>query len=478
MTTDPLFPVLHTRPATGWINDPNGLCVHQGRWHVFAQVNPAEPVHRDVHWWHAVSDDLLRFDDLGIALAPSHDDTRPDRDGIWSGNAVSHGDRIVAYYSAFDSREPLQPPMAAVGTGTAGTTLVPGDTVVAALPAEVVLEGETFALHTCRDPFVLPDRDGDDFLLLMGAGLESDSGQRRAAVLRFRGDDPAATFAYDGVLHHRRAGGGAAEPADTGEMWECPAMARPIERGSGRESELLIVSSWYREAGTAYPVAMLSAGRAFGETADGGAEDEMLCRRLDDGDAFYAPSLTTAPDGRIVLWGWATERRPQEDWMAGGWAGSLTFPRELTVEDGDVHMVPAAELDALRLDRLTPPAGLAGPGELATTAQAELLLTGEPGCGPAAVTLTSAETVLVVSTERVAVDHETVAVVDGHRMTLARPGDREVRLRVLLDGSVVEAFTGAGRAVTTRTYPVGHTGWDVSVTLGEGWRLDAWTLAL
>ena len=31
---------LHLQPERGWINDPNGLCYFQGKYHAFFQHNP------------------------------------------------------------------------------------------------------------------------------------------------------------------------------------------------------------------------------------------------------------------------------------------------------------------------------------------------------------------------------------------------------------------------------------------------------
>ena len=55
-------PLLHIRPERGWLNDPNGVCRVDGVYHVFYQHNPAEPVHGNIHWGHASSTDLLRWD--------------------------------------------------------------------------------------------------------------------------------------------------------------------------------------------------------------------------------------------------------------------------------------------------------------------------------------------------------------------------------------------------------------------------------
>ena len=53
---DPYRPLYHFSPAENTMNDPNGLCQWQGRYHLFYQFCPTG-IDR-VHWGHAVSDDL------------------------------------------------------------------------------------------------------------------------------------------------------------------------------------------------------------------------------------------------------------------------------------------------------------------------------------------------------------------------------------------------------------------------------------
>jgi beta-fructofuranosidase len=73
---------------------------------------------------------------------------------------------------------------------------------------------------------------------------------------------------------------------------------------------------------------------------------------LDDGPAFYAPQVLSEP-GRTLLWGWAWELgRIGQQIADTGWAGVLTFPRELYVRDGALGLRPARELDGLRQERL------------------------------------------------------------------------------------------------------------------------------
>jgi beta-fructofuranosidase len=411
---DRSFPTLHVRPRQGWLNDPNGLCHIDGRYHVFFQYNPVAPVHRAIQWGHVSSADLIRWHEHTIALAP-----RPgqiDAAGCWSGCVVDDDGVPTAVYTA----NPSHARNAVVALARSDRSLNRWQ------QADVPVGGisQTSGFTEVRDPFVFRhegrryavqgagEPSGDPWLQLYGC--EDLSRWAELGPLLSIDDPVAAEIA----------------PAD---IWECPNLVQIDGRW------VLLVSLYRHVAGVDLPAGvryllgdLVARGEGWTFQASSGGV-------LDEGPTFYAPQVLADPD-RTLLWGWAWEHgRTPEQIAEAGWAGVLTFPRELSVRGGALRSQPAAELAGLRLESLP-----LRPGVALHTPAFELI-----AGGPVLLRLTGDE---------------------GDTLVSAAKGTPTDPARILVDGSIVETFCG-GVSHTTRAYPTGSSAWVVDGTDVTGYRL-------
>ncbi len=412
---DPAFPALHIRPARGWLNDPNGLCRIDDTFHVFFQYNPYAPIHGNVHWGHVSSTDLLHWTEHEVALTP-----RPagiDAAGCWSGCIVDDRGVPTAIYTA----NPDHAWNATVGIARSDRTL---ETWTQA-DEPVVHTPDDSAIEEVRDPFVF--RLDDRRYAVQGAGKRGGDPQ----LLLWSCDDLEHWVELDPLLTTEDSV--AAEVASA-DIWECPNLASI----DGQWVVLLSVWRWvdgtHRLDGVRYLVGdLVSEGDGLRFKATSGGV-------VDDGSAFYAPQLMTH-GGRTLLWGWSWELGRDFATVArAGWAGSLTFPRELFVRDGQLGSRPAAELTGLRRERLD---------------------------------LTSRSELAASAFEVVASGPVTLELCDGSEAdeVVAVRGSADDPARILVDGSMIEAFT-AGRSTTMRAYPTESSRWRVVTDAEcEVWRL-------
>ncbi|TDC27976.1 glycoside hydrolase family 32 protein [Streptomyces sp. 8K308] len=465
-------PRLHVRPRSGWINDPNGPFRWRGRYHLFYQYNPAAPVHADIHWGHASSVDLVRWEHHPPALAPTPGG--PDAAGCWSGCVVDDGGTPTAVYTGVDASH--------VGLGTIclARAADPADELLAAwtpVPTPVV-DGPPPGLDVTmfRDPFVF--LHAGRRWALVGAG----HGDGTPSVLLYDVDD-LTRWRFAGVLLDGRDPLAAklSGPGATG--WECPQLFRASADEDG--DWVLVLSLW---DGSPVSVGYLTGRlRAAGDTL---TFSPRVGGPLDHGRDCYAPAVLQETD-RALLWGWSWEARPERAVAEAGWAGVLTHPREVsTHEDGSLRVAPAPELTGLRA--ALPLVADQGHAELPGAYEIELAASG----GPVTVELShdaAGDPLLAVHLDptagRVVLDRSALPREgDGARgsehpesgpVELPVPPGTRCTVRILADGSLLEVFAGRHAVATERLYqrPGDRASLTVRAATPGGYALTAWELA-
>lgn len=457
---DPYRHGYHIMAPAGWINDPNGLVYFKGEYHVFFQYHPYSAVWGPMHWGHVRSKDLVHWEHLPVALAPSEE---YDRDGCFSGSAVDDNGVLTLIYTGNVYAGPKAKQVQCITTSTDDVRFEKyvGNPVIAQPPVDGSAD--------FRDPKVWM-HDGK-WYMVVGSGKE---GVGRA--LLYSSSD-LCRWEYVGVL--------SASDGSLGYMWECPDLF-PLA-----DKHILIIS----------PMGMPGHKNIYMVgTMDytTGKFTRESYAELDYGADFYAAQTFLGPDGRRILFGWMNMWGTKQPTEANGWAGALTLPRELKLlPDGTLSQNPVSELRSLRRDHyyfsdLVVTSGASGYLDGVTGDQLEIIAefdlhqcdASQFGVKVRCSADGSQETRVVFrpKEEMLEVDRSQSGLGEGGcrggKLDTGKEG--VLRLHIFLDRSSVELFGNEGRiALSSRVYPEPSSqGVDVFAEDGSVKliRLEAWRL--
>jgi beta-fructofuranosidase len=457
-------PAYHFTPPASWLNDPNGLVQWDGRYHLFYQYNPAGPFHGTIHWGHAVSDDLVEWEDEPLALHP--DPSGPDARGCWSGCFVDDDGEPAVLYTGGRGRDQLPCLARATDDTLRDWEKSDANPLLDAAPEEVdVLESIDWRAEF-RDHCVW--RHDGVWYQLVGSGID----RRGGAALLYRSEDLLNwEYCHPFLTSDWR---------EDGPMWECPELLR------FDDGDLLHVSN-YSEV--VYFTGEYDTGRQRFEPSGRGVLDHGV---------FYAPQSFEDDDGRTLMFGWLKEDRSREAQWNAGWSGAMSLPRVVSLDDGELQLSLPQELERLRgthhrfEDLAVSPEerdllpGVSG-GALELRATVDAANAGEFGFVLRATPDDEERTVVrcKVRTRELVVDRSRTTASDDandrpHSMPVSLDADGRLHLHLFLDRSVLELFTNSAQALSTRLYPTREdsTGVDVYASDRETTveRLDVWEL--
>ena len=321
-------PAFHLSARVGWMNDPNGFCYYQGKYHMFYQYHPFDSHWGPMHWGHAVSTDLLHWQYLPAVMAP---DMPYDYRGCFSGSAAELPDgRHLLMYTGVSSEvapdgelKDVQTQAIAIGDGT-DYDKYPKNPVIT---AKDLPEGSSRS--DFRDPKIFRLADGSFRCVVASCDEEHDG-----RILLF-GSENGLDWTYRTTL--------AVNNKRFGRMWECPDFF-PLD---GKQVLLTSPQDMFPKAfeyhngnGTLCLIGSYDEEKeVFTEEKD---------QSIDYGIDFYAPQTILTQDGRRVMIGWMQNwdtcnlHSPKEPWF-----GQMSLPREISVRDGRLFQKPIRELDEL-----------------------------------------------------------------------------------------------------------------------------------
>jgi sucrose-6-phosphate hydrolase SacC (GH32 family) len=383
-------PQAHFEPFEHWMNDPNGLCRFQGRYHMFFQFNPYGWNWDNMHWGHAVSTDLVHWTHLPIVLYPQpalhEDDTHSG--GAFSGSAVPvdahgrpcagdeaqairlfltrhmerHGDpsSLIEYQTSCECRD--------------GLNFGP-ETIVVERP-ESSEESPSLGLDF-RDPKVEWRFPGDDTHMVVATNVPKDSVAQQEYQLQW---SPSSDL---------REGWHADGPNDArgdrkGDVQRVPAIAVFDSTGKGmmasREgwqyrgiafadtqhteaftfecpdyfpldgSDVVVAALMkYRDGGGRFQPVMWYTGESLNQASTTRSGQDVVFQAsqaglCDFGSGYYAVQSFEDDLGRRIAIAWLADwfgTKTEGAYLANG---AMTLPRELHVHDGRLYSHPVSEV--------------------------------------------------------------------------------------------------------------------------------------
>jgi len=327
-------PQFHFSPPSGWMNDPNGMVFYAGEYHLFYQYYPDSTVWGPMHWGHAISKDMVNWENLPIALYP-------DSLGlIFSGSAVVDWKNTTG----FGTEE--NPPLVAIFTyhnvdrEKSGRTDVETQGI-----AYSIDKGRTWTKYEKNPVLLNPgSRDFRDPNVFWHEGTQKWN-------LILSAHDHVKIYA-SGDLKDWKLESEFGNDAGTHDgVWECPDLFELKVRGSDQSKWVMIVNinpgGPNSGSGTQYFV-----GDYNGQHFTAASKDTSW---LDWGRDNYA-GVTWADipkeDGRRLFIGWMSNWNYANLVPTGVWRSAMTVPRELKLEESDgkylVVSQPVRELDQLQ----------------------------------------------------------------------------------------------------------------------------------
>lgn len=436
-------PKYHLIPAANWTNETHGLIYYKGRYHIFNQKDGNNQLLRNINWGHFSSSDLLQWTEHKPVLAPG---PGYDRLGIWSGHCVldpdgkpaimytgASSDTSFGMHLAYPEKDDLL-----------RWTKYSGNPVVNGTPKQ-------YARFDFRDPYIW--KDDSTYYMAVGFGIDENN-TRRGALLLYKSNDLKEWK----FLHTLFEGNPAID--DSGVFWEMPVFWKENNK------YILLVNKVPYKAEPAN--ALYWIGDFVNEKF---VPDNNVPQKLEVINQLLSPSVTRDARGLTTAIAIIPDLVTAEAHYQQGWAHLYSIARVWTLKNNKLCQQPHPSLTTLRRERTSFSNVQVLPGKLILLSknkqQLEIELELDPkdckrfgfiiGKHPQNKEYT--KIYFDFDQQEFAVDKSKSSLDknipnEGRRGTYSLSRNQKVKIRLFIDGSVVECFINDEDAFTTRIFPL------------------------
>ena len=306
----------HMMPPVGWMNDPNGLVFFKDNYHICYQYNPFNSLPGTMHWGQFVSKDLIKYEDVGVVIAPTKEHT-----SIFSGGAIEIDGEVNAVYTLHYEHEGVKREEVYLSKSKDGINFT---------DFGCVFDNETLPKNICREDFrdPCPVKINDTYYVFIGA---KDVEINQGLVVVLKGDN-LEHLTYDFTI---------GPFYELGDMGECPSYFRV----DGKDV-ILASGCRVKQQNNNYKNENSSVF-IVGDVDFINKKFELdFVKEIDKGDVFYAPQFIRGLEepvmgGWLEMWGKPYPTHNQNH----GWTGALSIPRKLEIKNNDIYQIPVATLE-------------------------------------------------------------------------------------------------------------------------------------
>ena len=324
----------HFMMPSGWINDPCGLIQYKNKYHMFCQHQPYQGKWGQMHWGHAVSDDMINWTMLPEALVPSEACDDWIGGGIFTGSAIEHDGKLILFYTACAEEKQVQ----CMAISEDGITFkkYENNPIIDITP-------EDTNPHDFRDPKVWKH---EDYWYMVTGGTNGESALLKESTYRDNGYGKVFLHKSKDLKNWEFVSNIVESMGELGTMLECPNFFK-----LGNKYVLI-----YSPMGLPKRQCVYLTGDFSYKT---GKFNWSVMGEVDWGVDYYAPQMFTDKEDRTLMFGWIGSWpfmpwcNEKYDTSEMGWCGSISLPRELEIcDDGKIIFTPAKEVELLRTDKI------------------------------------------------------------------------------------------------------------------------------